>query len=298
MIFVSEKTIEGTVRAHAKINLDLYVVGRRDDGYHELSTLMAPVSLYDTLRMRVEKSEKTQVHITCDCQKIPTDETNLAARAAVAYLSAIGENARVAVHIQKRIPVSAGLGGGSSDAAAVLRFLNEAFGSPLSKDEIFRLALNIGSDVPFCLYRKMARCTGRGEIFRRVRTGIPLYVLIAKTEEFLSTKHIFAELDQRFQDFSGAALYAKPCADAMDVALRMGNTLAIAECARNMFSDVVFEHCPAAKSVHDRMRETAAFTTGVSGSGPSVFGVFTEERDALFAKRWFSCDTFVCKILD
>ncbi len=298
MIFIDEKTLKGSVRAYAKINLDLYVTGRRSDGFHELSTLMTPVSLYDTLTILVEKGKETKVILTSDCPSLPTDGTNLASRAALSFLREIGENARVTIHIRKRIPVAAGLGGGSSDAAAVLRFMNGAYAGALSKEKLYELALSIGSDVPFCLYRKMARCAGRGEVFRRVRSSIALYALIAIGEEALSTKEIFSELDRRFPDFLAAALYARTFAPALDDALSIGNTVGIAECARNMFADVVFDRCPVAKKVHAHMKKTAAFATGVSGSGPSVFGLFTDEGAAIAAQRWFSCDTFVAKLLN
>lgn len=149
------------VRAHAKLNLALRITGRRPDGYHELDTLMVPVSLADELEVEPAPGG---IALECDDPSLPTDSTNLAARAAAAYLAASGMRGGVRLRLRKHIPHGAGLGGGSSDAAAVLRALDALNPSPLGPDRLERVAASFGSDTAFFVRSMPARCTGRGEI--------------------------------------------------------------------------------------------------------------------------------------
>lgn len=173
-----------TEKAYAKINLDLHVTGIRPDGFHALSSVMATVSLADCLTMTVSDAARPSVSLSCS-NDLPTDDRNLAYRAARLFMEQGGITAALSLSLQKHIPVAAGLGGGSSDAAAVLRLCHRAFPAVLSREALFRLAAEIGSDVAFCLHGGIARCTGRGE--QLVPIAIPenksLYAVLVKGSE-------------------------------------------------------------------------------------------------------------------
>jgi len=177
------------VLAPAKVNVALLVAGRRPDGFHDLLTLMAPLTLADRLTVEVAAGEG--VAIACGERAVPNDERNLAARAALAFLDEAGLRRRVTIGLEKVVPVGAGLGGGSSDAAAVLAALNDLLGRPLSADRMWRLALTLGSDVPFFLVGGWALAAGRGEHLTRVRgpAGVPL--LVAAPRRGISTPRVY-----------------------------------------------------------------------------------------------------------
>lgn len=149
------------IRAHAKINLSLRVLGQRADGFHEVETLICPIGLADELT--IEKTSGEGIAFSCEAPGVPTDDTNLVVRAATAFFSHAQIAPAVAIHLEKKIPHGAGLGGGSSDAAATLRALNEMFSSPITPQGLVAIAGSLGSDVPFFLQDCAAVCTGRGE---------------------------------------------------------------------------------------------------------------------------------------
>jgi len=148
--------------APAKINLSLRVCGKRPDGFHEIDTLMAPISIFDTLEM--ELREKGGLEFTCSDASLPTDESNLAVKAVRHFCTSFGFEPNVRLHLKKEIPHGAGLGGGSSDAATVLLALDHLFQTQLPREELARLAADLGSDIPFFIWQSAARCTGRGEV--------------------------------------------------------------------------------------------------------------------------------------
>ena len=168
-----------TRNAPAKINLSLRVTARRDDGFHEIDTLMVPLpGLCDVLTF----SESNEFRFTCDNPGLPADNSNLVVRAADAFATAIGKPLNIHIHLEKHIPSGAGLGGGSSDAAATLLALQEIHGNPLAADRVHQLAASIGSDIPFFLQSGAARCTGRGEIVTSIPDLLPapLHILLLK----------------------------------------------------------------------------------------------------------------------
>lgn len=166
------------VQAPAKLNLSLRILGKRDDGFHEIDTTMFRV---DGLHDELEFSESEQFSLTCDQADLPLDEGNLVTKAVRAFEQALGESCRFSIHLVKRIPDGAGLGGGSSDAAATLRTLNEQSPSPVSPDRLMEIAGELGSDVPFFLGPSCCRCTGRGEVVEPfVLPPVPLQVLLLK----------------------------------------------------------------------------------------------------------------------
>lgn len=174
-----------TIQAHAKVNLVLRVLGKRDDGFHEIETLMAPVSLCDELEITV--AEGGGVQIDCDTRGVPTGPENLIAQAAEVFFEEIGRKISLHVTLRKYIPHGAGLGGGSSDAAATLRALNALCGANLSNDELIILAARIGSDVPFFIPQTVAWCRGRGERMQSAGPLDPLQLLLIKPPFPVST---------------------------------------------------------------------------------------------------------------
>ncbi len=162
--------------ARAKINLSLRILGKRADGFHEIDTLIAPLALADEL----EFNDASTFRFTCSDSTLPTDDSNLVVRAARLFANRLGRPDNVHIHLEKKIPHGAGLGGGSSDAAAVLRALNERAGNPLAPPELSELAAQLGSDVPFFLHDSAARCRGRGEIVEPCALGATYRVLLIK----------------------------------------------------------------------------------------------------------------------
>lgn len=262
-----------TVRANAKINLFLGINARRDDGYHEIDTVMQSVSLADTLRIRLIPSG---ICLSCDNPEIPVDRRNTAYRAAEAFFDASGIDAGAEIQIEKVIPSAAGLGGGSADAAAVLVALNILCGNVLGTDALGCAALKVGADVPFCIDGGCARAGGVGEIIRE-RLPVPeCSVLIVKSRESVSTPDAYARLDELYNGFSNV-IPANP--DALLTAIKAGNMVSDAACLYNIFEDAAAGLCPLAYQIR-------GFLTGISpgallsGSGPSVFAVFEGEKDA------------------
>lgn len=275
-----------TEKAYAKINLDLYIAGVRPDGFHELSSVMATVSLADILTMTVTASEHPTVILSCDAG-LPTDDRNLAYRAARLFLERSGIVAALSLTLEKHIPYAAGLAGGSSDAAAVLRLCYRAFPGALSRADLFRLAAEIGSDVAFCLHGGVARCTGRGEqlVSVAIPENKPLYAVLVKGNESVSTPDAFRRADALYDGFSDGTALPPHDADGFDAALRNGDVETVAKLSYNTFEDAIFPICPEAKRFRERLAASGAIFARMSGSGPTVYGIFDDKSAADEAKR-------------
>ena len=263
--------------ANAKINLFLDITGRRDNGYHELHSCMQTVGLCDTISAEITaNTDKTEILLTCSDPTLPTDNRNLVWRAAEAYMAEAGISTyRMEIHIEKRIPVFAGLGGGSADAAAMLRLLNRRFDSALDKEKMIALAARLGADVPFCLTGGTCRCEGIGDILTPVVARPDYTVLVAKNGEGISTAEAFHMLDE---------LYAKEPhrirqAEDIYAALASGNPHSLASSMYNAFEEVILPIRPLARELKEIMTAYGAICTQMTGSGPSVFGIF--QSDAL-----------------
>jgi len=267
-----------TEQAFAKINLFLDVLGRRPDGYHDLHTCMQTVSLADTVTAEIEDSRETEIGLTCDLPGLSADAGNLAYRAAALYLqSAEAGNVRIRLHIEKRIPLSAGLAGGSADAAAVLRLLNRHFGHRLPTDALCKLGEKLGADVPFCIRGGTCRCEGVGERITPVPARTDYVLVIAKAAEGVSTPEAFRRLDALYGDFS-----EKPPTDPTAVygALAAGDVRSLADHIQNGFEEVILTLRPEVAVLKSAMRKNGALAAMMSGSGPSVFGIFDGESAA------------------
>ncbi|MCB2205511.1 4-(cytidine 5'-diphospho)-2-C-methyl-D-erythritol kinase [bacterium] len=257
-----------TVRSYAKINLGLYVLGKRDDGFHDLATVFHRVNLYDTLSF-----EATDSGVTLDCNRddIPRDSGNLCVRAAEMLLRD-ERHTGVHMYLEKHIPAGAGLGGGSSNAAAVLRVLPELLGLSVPDEERMEIAAMLGSDVPFFLQDDSAEARGRGEILTPFSWQCPFYILLVYPGIHVSTAWAYGSLRVR-EPRPEPALREK----IMQI---LHNSDALATVLHNDFEEVVMQQHPEIRHVRDRMMEMGSVGSLMSGSGSSVFGLFETTEQA------------------
>lgn len=261
------------MRAYGKINLTLDILGRMENGYHEVEMIMQQVSLYDSVQI----SEKTDgpAEISSNCPWLPSDGRNLAYKAAEAFARATGYDVPVKIRIGKYIPVASGLAGGSSDAAAVLRGLNILTKAGLSTEELCKIGRDIGSDVPFCITGGTALATGRGDELRPLPPMPDCRILLAKPRLSVSTPAAYAEFDR-------AKNITHPDTASCIQALEHGDLAALAAGMHNVFEDSL--PIPEVEKLKQIMKEHGALCANMSGSGPTVFGIFTDESAVLKAR--------------
>ena len=269
--------------AYAKLNLFLSVTGTRPDGYHNIDSVMQQVTLSDTVTLE----QADTVTLTVTDPRLPTDRKNLAFRAAEAFFIATGISGGVAIHLEKQIPMEAGLAGGSADAAAVLVGLNQLYNAGLSTEALCEIGGKLGADIPFCICGGTARTQGIGELLSPCTPLPPCTVLIAIGAVGVSTKEAYALVDQ--------APVPPRSATQMLAALDTGSLTAVRDAAYNVFSAVA----PACvEPLRQRMLALGADLAMMSGTGSSVFGCFASSvnaqaaRDALLAEgfRVFLCE--------
>ena len=272
--------------AYAKVNLYLDVLSKREDGFHDVKTVMHTVSLADEVTVTVKPSATARVALcVVGHSKLPTDSRNLAVKAAELFLSSTLISAEVNIRLVKNIPVAAGLAGGSTDAAAVLRALNKAFKKPLTEKRLLALASELGSDVPYCLLGGTALCYGRGELIERLPERLRLNVVVAVADEYVSTPTAYAELDRIYSDFNEPRSDDHNTAfDAIMSAVTVG-TLSDTKLF-NVFEKAILPICSKAESVKMKMLELGATHALMSGSGPSVYGIFPDEATAVAAEKY------------
>jgi 4-diphosphocytidyl-2-C-methyl-D-erythritol kinase len=259
-----------TWSAPAKLNLTLEIVAKRPDGFHAIESLMVPVDLTDELEFRIAPGD---LSMTCDESTIPTDGRNLVLKAAEALKRRTGADRGAAIHLRKRIPHEAGLGGGSSDAATTLLALNELWSLGLSPVALSGVASEVGSDVSFFLARSAAWCTGRGERVEAERSGADLDVVIVKPPIGLSTKEIYGRVSVPAHPEDGT-----PARDA----LRAGDKEALGRALFNRLQAPAFAVAPAVESLHRELAALGPLGCQLSGSGSALFALC---RDALEANR-------------
>lgn len=259
-------------KAYAKINISLDVTGKREDGYHEMVMIMQTVSLCDELTLTIRESGG--VFARSSLRFIPGDDRNLAVKAAVNYLKAIGEPEKgVRIDIRKRIPVGAGMGGGSADAAAVLRGLNRAFGNRLSQQELIALAADTGSDVVFCLVGGTMLATGRGERLTPLPPMPPCSITVCKPEFSISTPELFRKLDS-------VHVKGHPDTKGLVSALKEGSLPELCRRMYNVFEDVGDRRMRTVGHIKGRLLDHGALGSVMTGTGSAVFGVFKEREQA------------------
>ncbi len=271
--------------AYAKINLYLDVVALRDDGFHDIKSVMHAVNLCDEITVKYSPSKARKIRVSVSGNRyLPTDEKNLAYRAAALFMDKAAVNGDIEIGIVKRIPVAAGLAGGSADAAAVLRAMNKIFDRVFSEKALLKISAELGSDVPFCLSGKTVLCEGRGEIMSSVSFPSKLKLVIAVGNEHVSTPRAYARLDEIFASFDGSIKtggdgYFSLLIDEIKEGKISEKGLF------NVFELAVLPECPGAKSIKEKMKALGARAAMMSGSGPSVFGIFDSEATAKDAVR-------------
>ena len=253
-------------KAYAKLNISLDVKEAREDGFHDMEMIMQTVSLSDDISIRL--SEDGEVKSTCNASYIPNDDRNLAVRAAKLFFSAAGlEKTGAFISIKKKIPVGAGMAGGSADAAAVLRALNRHFGFLFSQEKMLELAGKLGSDVPFCLIGGTALARGRGEILDRISPLPECAFAICKPEFSVSTPELFRALD-------GIKMRSHPDTAGMLKAFEEGSLDRICRRMYNVFEDVLPRNCAEIHRLKAELLSAGALGAVMTGTGSAVFGVF------------------------
>ncbi|NTU44383.1 MAG: 4-(cytidine 5'-diphospho)-2-C-methyl-D-erythritol kinase [Chlorobiaceae bacterium] len=264
-----------SVNSFAKINLGLLITGKRDDGYHTLETIFAPINWYDT----IEFTESGTVSMSCSNVDLPVDENNLCIRAARSLQHFSGTSKGVSMKLIKQVPFGAGLGGGSSDAATVLRVLNELWQLNVSQVDLHTLAVKLGADVPYFLSMKgLAYARGIGDELEDLGFTLPWYVVTVFPEEHISTvwayRNFYKRFDRQIPDLKKSA--SELC---------LGGNKAMFPLFENDFEPAVFDHFPAVRAVKSALLDAGTVFASLSGSGSAVFGLFEEERDALEAMK-------------
>ena len=258
-----------TVLARAKLNLTLDVLGKRPDGYHDLKMVMQSVALADTLTVETGTGEGLEVRT--DLNFLPNNDKNLAAAAALAFQTVTGRDlGGVAIAIEKRIPVCAGMGGGSSDAAAVLRSLERMLGTGQDLAALARIGERVGSDVPYCVLGGTALAEGRGEVLTPLSALPHCHVVICKPAFSISTPELFRAVD-------GVRLRCRPDTDGVLAALEAGDLGGVARRMYNVFEDVLPPRQRAeVAAIRAVLVQHGALGANMSGTGPTVFGLFED----------------------
>ena len=264
-----------TERANAKLNLLLSVGSKRPDGYHDLVSVMQTVSLCDLVTIDYRPGLSTKITLDISGAVLPSDCRNLAYRAAEEFLKKADRRGEVLLHLEKHIPMAAGLGGGSADAAAVLRGLNLLCGSPLSKAELCKLGATLGADVPFCVVGGSAVAQGVGELLTTIPMMPQTSIVVACGGEGVSTKEAYSAID----DLPPKSKKT-PNPEAVKSAFLEGDLAGAFPLFFNDFEAVVEDRRPLVGKIKEAMKESGATFTMMSGSGPSVFGIFPDLRKA------------------
>ncbi len=279
------------VRAYAKLNLTLDVIARREDGYHDLRMVMQTVDLADTLTIAEEEQEG--VRVSTNLRYLPGDERNLAAIAAKKFWESNAYNGKgLAISLQKNIPVCAGMGGGSSDAAAVLRALNELYGMNLSVQRLAEIGEQVGSDVPYCVLGGTALAEGRGEHLTTLTPLPDCHIVICKPAFPISTPELFGCIDCR-------KIRCRPDTEGIITALQNGDLAGVARRLYNVFEDVLTDRRGAEiAEIKNELISCGALGAVMSGTGPTVFGLFDDSEKAKAAYQSLKSryhDTFLTR---
>lgn len=278
-------------KAYAKLNISLDVGNRREDGFHEMTMVMQSISLADAVTVTLNDTGKVRARTSLPF--IPGDERNLAVKAALRYLEAIGRQGQGAlIEIDKAVPVGAGMGGGSSDAAAVLRAMNALFDHALSTAELERLSCAVGSDVAFCVAGGTALATGRGERLEMLPALPDCAFVVCKPEFSISTPELFRKLDQM-------PLRHHPDTAGLLLAIREGQLSQVCRRMYNVFEDVDDRRMRTVSDIKSRLLDAGALGAVMTGTGSAVFGVFApgqalEGVCAPLRREYGFCESAVC----
>lgn len=257
------------LRALAKINLGLDILRKREDGYHEVRMIMQTIQMYDVLKMK--KVKKPGISLSVNYPYIPSDERNLVYKAAKLLMDEFQVKEGVDICLEKFIPVAAGMAGGSSDAAAAMVGINRLFKLGLSERELMDRAVNIGADVPYCIMRGTALAEGIGEKITRIAQIPDCFVLIGKPGISVSTKMAYESLQLD-------KISSHPDIDGMIRDIENGDLLTMTEKMGNVFEPGIIEKYPVIGEIKDLMEDNGALKAMMSGSGPTVFGIFDDRE--------------------
>ncbi len=273
------------LQALAKINLGLDILGKRPDGYHEVRMIMQTISMYDVLEIHPRREPGIQ--LTTNLPYIPTDERNLVYKAANLLMEEFHIQEGLRIHLRKFIPVAAGMAGGSSDAAAAFVGLNRLFHLGLSEEALMERSVKIGADVPYCIMRGTALAEGIGEKLTRLDPVPDCFILIGKPGISVSTKAAYESLDL-------SHLTNRPDIESLMKAIRENDLLGMAASMGNVFEPGIAARHPVIYQIKEQMMETGALASMMSGSGPTVFGIYDSQskvKNAAFALK----KTGLCK---
>ena len=259
------------LRAMAKINLGLDVIRKREDGYHEVRMIMQTVRMYDTLEIR--KKQAPGISLRSNLPYVPSDERNLVYKAAKILMDEFHVEEGISMKLTKSIPVAAGMAGGSSNAAAVLFGINRMFSLGLSQKELMERGVTLGADVPYCVMRGTVLAEGIGEILTPLPACPKCHVLIAKPPISVSTKMVYEKLDSH-------EIEDHPDIDGIIDGLKAHDIEKVASSMGNVLEKVTIEEYPVIEQIKNVMKEQGALNAMMSGSGPTVFGIYDSKEKA------------------
>lgn len=275
MVFCFRKAMKKIkLKAYGKINLGLDVLGKRDDGYHDLDMVMQSVDVYDNIT--ITKNKTGEITVKSNTSNIPNDESNLAYKAAKLLISEFEIKKGVDIEIEKNIPISGGMAGGSTDCAAVLKGMNKLFKLRLSEKELMDRGVKLGADVPFCIMGKTARAEGIGEVLTPIPNKMKGYIVLAKPPISVSTGFVYGRIDE-------VEVKNKPDTEAMIKALKKKDLKGLADSICNVLEEVTIPDYPIVQEIKDKLMANGALNAMMTGSGPTVFGLFDDKKKATAA---------------
>lgn len=268
--------LQTTEKAYAKINIGLDVLRRRKDGYHEVKMIMQTVNICDDLLF--EKTAQPGISIQIDYEDLPADQNNLIYKAADLLMREKGITEGVKITLTKRIPIAAGMAGGSSDGAATMRGLNRLFAMGYTTEELQKLGVKLGADIPYCIVGGTMLSEGIGEILSPLPTPPACYLVVAKPDINVSTKFVYENLHVD-------SLTCHPDIDGMIEALHSGDLQGVTQRLGNVLETVTVKEYPVIEEIKTLMRQEGAMNALMSGSGPTVFGIYTDQNKANLAAQ-------------
>lgn len=291
------------ILAYGKINLYLDVLNKMENGYHNIESVMQSVSLCDKLTLEISDTEgENIIEISSDTDKIPNDNTNLVYKACSRFIDFVAsknlkiEGKKFTFHIEKKIPISAGMAGGSSDCASALKLMNMAFDSPLNDNELLSLGASIGADVGFCLTGGTAICRGIGDKITKINSFSDVYLVCAIDNSSVSTPVAFKMLD----DMYGTNPEPSASIDILVEAIEIKDLNKVSSSLFNKFENVIIPKNDGVKKIKNILLNNGALGALMSGSGPSVFGIFGNENDQINAYKALKeqkISAFLCKTI-
>ena len=275
---------ELSLKAYAKVNLALDVLGEREDGYHDVKMIMQNIGIYDELKFvydeeQIDDTDGYRINITTDSDKIPTDEKNLVYKAIKYMFEQYSIHGCMSVKLKKDIPVEAGMAGGSTDCAASIKAVNELCGLGLTLQEMMDIGVKLGADVPYCILAKTALSEGIGEVLNEVSPLPDCHILVAKPPINVSTGMVYNSL--RCDEIP-----SHPDVDGMIEALSYNDLQGVADKMENVLETVTVRLYPEIENIKNVMISMGALNSIMSGSGPTVFGLYSDEDEAKAAKAY------------